>query len=114
MSSVPGTGPEGNRAIEPRCCFPYAAAGPAYPVSDSRSVTGVPRSNGMGLAGHQRHYYPGYRDATLYYIISFSLFPMVTLLALLPVVVMTRPVGAAITAPPLQAAQLVARCLAVQ
>ena len=52
-------GPEGSRAIEPRAPFSYGTAPcPLRPVR-YRPCHRVPRSNGMSLAGHQGHYYPG-------------------------------------------------------
>ena len=77
--------PERRSWTATRCCAgPVQQCGPA-------GLAGVyPGSNGMALAGYQGHYYRGTppHPPTLYYILF--LVTVVTLLAWLPVVVMTR------------------------
>ena len=71
MSSVTVSHPEGNRAIEPRAPFPYTAAPCPLLPGLCQQCHRVPRSNGMGLAGHQGHYYPGVPTTLYYYTVRY-------------------------------------------
>ena len=59
MPSVTHRCPDGNSATEPRALFPAAVDRVHRGSVGAVHVRGVPGSNGMALAGHQGHYYPG-------------------------------------------------------
>ena len=103
--------PFSNWAVEPRA---PSARGDAVLCGTGTAVwtvgtgRGVPRTERYGPSGPPGPLLPGYPPPSLPSSIIFFPGSMVTPLALLPVVVTPRPVGAAVTAPPLQAARLLA------
>ena len=78
MSSVPPTGPEGNRAIEPRALFPYGL-GPDHDGTVQCRVRGtghgVPSTERYGPSGPPRALLPGvHHPLPYYYYCSLLLF----------------------------------------